>query len=270
MTRKQMAFILAVNAVVSTLITLLLVLVILPAVGAPEVAPSIAPTQAVAGQPTSSGSGTGPTPTPIVHVIESGDTISGLALMYDVSAEDVIAANQLQNPNFLQVGMRLTIPTGGVALATATLTPVPTATETPLPVEPPSAERTATAAAIAGATATGLPTPVPSTGELQIEITEVIGVGQEDEEQVVITNAGTRLADMQGWTLRDGDGNEFVFPNFRLWQDGSATVHTRMGQDGNPPSHFYWKKLEAIWSAGEEATLENAAGDTVSTYIVEP
>jgi LysM repeat protein len=270
MTRKQMAFIVAVNAVVSTLITLLLVLIILPAVGTPEPAPSTEPTQAVAGQPTSPGSGTGPTATPIVHVVASGDTISGLALRYDVPAEDIIAANQLQNPNFLQLGMRLTIPVGGVPLATATLTPVPTATETPLPVVPPSAERTATAAAAADATATGLPTPVPSTGELKVEITEIIGVGQEDQEQVVITNAGARLADMQGWTLRDSDGNEFVFPNFRLWQDGSATVHTRMGQDGNPPSHFYWKKLEPVWSAGEEATLENAAGEAVSTYVVEP
>jgi hypothetical protein len=43
-----------------------------------------------------------------------------------------------------------------------------------------------------------------------------------------------------------------------------------MGQDGNPPSHFYWKKLEPVWSAGEEATLENAAGEVVSTYVVEP
>jgi LysM repeat protein len=190
--------------------------------------------------------------------------------MYDVPAEDIIAANQLQNPNFLQVGMRLNIPVGGVTLATATLTPVPTATETPLPVVPPSAERTATAAAAAGATATDLPTPVPATGELQVEITEIIGVGQGDQEQVVITNSGERLADMQGWKLRDSDGNEFVFPNFRLWRNGSATVHTRMGQDGNPPSHFYWKKLEPVWSAGEEARLENAAGETVSTYIVEP
>lgn len=270
MTRKQMAFVLVVNAVVSTLITLLLVLVILPALGAPEPVSSPVPTQAIAGQPTNSGLSAGPTATPIVHVVQSGDTISGLALMYDVSAEDIIAANQLQNPNFLQVGIRLTIPVGGVAAVTATLTPVPTATETPLPVVPPSAERTATAAAAAGATATDLPTPLPSTGDLEVEITEILGVGQEDQEQVVITNAGSRLADMQGWTLRDSDGNEFVFPNFRLWQDGSATVHTRMGQDGNPPSHFYWKKLEPIWSAGEEATLENAAGETVSTYVVEP
>jgi LysM repeat protein len=270
MTRKQVAFIVGVNALISTLITLLLVLVILPAVGAPEVAPVTGPTQVVSGEPTSSGPSGGPTATPVVHVVQAGDTISGLALQYDVSAEDIIAANQLQNPNFLQVGMRLEIPVGGVAESTATLTPVPTATETPLPVIPPSAERTATAAAAAGATATDLPTPVPATGELKIEITEIIGVGQEDQEQVVISNLGTRLADMQGWTLRDRGGNEFVFPNFRLWQNGSATVHTRVGQDGNPPGHFYWMKSEPVWSDGEEATLANAAGETIFTYTVGP
>lgn len=270
MTRKQMALIVAVNAVISALITLLLVLVILPAVGTPEPAAVTAPTQEVAGQPTAATSGAGPTASPIVHIVASGDTISGLALKYDVSADDIIAANQLQNPNFLQVGTRLVIPVGGVALATATLTPVPTPTETPLPVVPPSAERTATAAAAAGATATDLPTPVPSAGELKVEITEVIGIGQQDEEQVVITNLGERLADMQGWVLRDTDGNKFVFPNFRLWKGGSVTVHTGDGQDGNPPSHFYWKELKPVWSAGEQATLENAAGETIFTYIVEP
>jgi hypothetical protein len=270
MTRKQMAFIVAVNAVISALITLLLVLVILPAVGTPELATVTAPTQEIAGQPTASSSDGGPTASPIVHIVESGDTISGLALKYDVSAEDIIAANQLQNPNFLQLGARLVIPVGGVVPATATLTPVPTPTETPLPVVPPSAERTATAAAAAGATPTGLPTPVPSTGELKVEITEVIGVGERDEEQVVITNLGERLADMQGWVLRDSDGNEFVFPNFRLWKGGSATVHTRDGQDGNPPSHFYWNELKPIWATGEEATLENAAGETIFTYTVAP
>ncbi|NIV39826.1 MAG: LysM peptidoglycan-binding domain-containing protein, partial [Anaerolineae bacterium] len=61
--------------------------------------------------------------------------------------EDIIAANQLENPNFLQVGMQLIIPIGGVPEVTATFTPAPTATDTPIPFEPPSADMTATVAA---------------------------------------------------------------------------------------------------------------------------
>jgi hypothetical protein len=167
--------------------------------------------------------------------------------------------------------MELIIPIGGVPVATATFTPAPTATDTPIPFEPPSADMTATAAAEAGATATGLPTPLPASGELQIEIGEILGAGDVEEENVVISNLGQRLADMQGWTLSDADGNVYTFPNFRLWGNGSSvTVHSRIGQDGNPPANFFWGKLEAIWSAGEVATLKNAEGVVVATQVVQP
>jgi LysM repeat protein len=272
MTRKQMALLVGVNAVVSTLITLLLVLVILPALqttttGGPAPTPpagSAAVSTPVAGQ-------NQPTPTPVIYVVKSGDTISGLAQAYDVPAEDIIAANNLQNPNFLQVGMELLIPIGGLPQVTPTFTPIPTPTDTPIPFEPPSADMTATAAAESGATATPLPTSLPSEGVLQVEIGEVIAAGQVDKEGVVITNTGTRLADMQGWTLSDAEGNVYTFPNFRLWGNGSSvTVHTRIGQDGNPPSNFFWGKLEAIWSPGEVATLKDAQGNVIATYTVQP
>ena len=99
-------------------------------------------------------------------------------------------ANQLANPDFLQVGMQLVIPVGGLIQASATLTPAPTPTDTPIPFEPPSADMTATAVAALGVTATALPKPPPPAGELQVEISEILGVGQVDQETVVINNLG--------------------------------------------------------------------------------
>jgi hypothetical protein len=111
---------------------------------------------------------------------------------------------------------------------------------------------------------------LPSTGELQIEITEVIGAGDVEQERVIILNAGDRLADMQGWTVSDANGNVYTFPNFRLWAAGSVTVHTRIGQDGNPPTNFFWGKLEPIWMLGEVVTLKSAEGDVIATHVVGP
>jgi LysM repeat protein len=266
-----MAFVVAVNAVISLAITLLLVLVVLPALDESVVRPSPTASDEAIRQTRIADSAGGPSPTstPTIHIVQSGDTISGLALRYDVPEEDIIAANNLENPNFLQLGTQLIIPTGGLPPETPTLTPVPTATDTPIPFEPPSADMTATAAAEAGATAT--PTPaLPATGELQIGIDEVVQAGQVDGERVVIVNRGERLADMQGWTLSDGEGNVYTFPNFRLWGGGSVTVHTRIGEDGNPPANFYWSKLVALWSPGEVATLKDAAGGVVSTFTIGP
>jgi LysM repeat protein len=269
MTRKQMAFIVVLNAVISTLITLLLVLVILPALNVATVPGSITPTSSVAERITQSASESTPTPTPVIHLVQMGDTISGLALKYDVPAEDIIAANNLANPNYLVVGTELIIPVGGLPQATGTFTPEPTVTDTPLPFYSPS-EETATAEAEAIATTAAPSTPLPLAGELKIVVSEIIGIGDVTQERLVILNEGDRLADMQGWTLSDANGNVYTFPNFRLWAGGSATVHTRIGQDGNPPANFYWGKLEAIWSPGEIATLKNSLGEIIATYTIRP
>jgi LysM repeat protein len=283
-TRKQMALLVGVNAVISTLITLLLVLVILPLiqgtdVGLPGPSGPVSTNVAAPGdqedEATRLAAETGPeaTATAVIHTVRAGDTISGLAEQYDVPQEDIIAANQLQNPNFLQVGTNLVIPVGGLQAATPTWTAVPTASDTPLPFEPPSADMTATAAVAAGATSTPaevVEATLPATGELQIAITEVIAAGEADQERVVITNRGERLADMQAWTLSDGQGNTYTFPNFRLWPGGNVTIHTHIGQDGSPPNNFYWNKLVAMWSPGEVVTLKDAAGDVVSSYTAGP
>lgn len=274
MTRKQMALLIGINAVVSAAITLLLVIIILPRISR-EVGIPIAGQPATAASPgeTAAPAAAEPvaSPTPIVHIVRSGDTISGLALDYEVSEEDIVAANQLQNPDFLQVGAKLLIPVGGVQSATPTWTPVPTASDTPLPFNPPSVDMTATAEVAASGTLS-LPvatlSPAPGTGELRVEITEVIGAGQAAEERVLLTNLGERLADLQGWTLSDNDGNTYTFPNVRLWPGGSVTVYTHSGQDGSPPNSFYWNKLVAIWSPGEPVTLKDSAGQVISSSTV--
>jgi LysM repeat protein len=267
MTRKQVIFIIGLNALISTVISVIVVLIFAPPGQEAPVSATTVPTDSAMSTQTISDRAT-PTAEVVLHVVKAGDTISGLAFQYDVPEEDIIAANQLENPNFLQVGMQLIIPVGGVAEVTATFTPAPTATDTPIPFEPPSADMTATMAAELGATTTPLPTSLPSSGELNIEITEVLGVGQLDQERVVITNLGDKLASMQDWTLGGAGGSMYTFPNFRLWAGGGVTVYTRVGQDGNPPANFYWGKLEPVWSAGDVITLKDAQGTVLATYTV--
>ncbi len=269
MTRKQIVIIIVVNALISTVISGVTVAVAWLLI---QPQPIAAPATPVVAAPSATQPAVGATPTVevVIHTVQSGDTISGLAYQYDVSEEDIIAANQLANPNFLQVGMQLLIPVGGLPEATPTFTPAPTATDTPIPFEPPSADMTATAMATRGGTATALPTPLPGSGERQIAITEVIAPGDIAEERVVILNNGGQVADMAGWMLSSSEGNTYTFPNFRLWPAGSVTVYSRVGQDGSPPGNLYWGKLEAVWSLGEMVTLKDAEGVVVSTLVVSP
>ena len=52
-----------------------------------------------------------PVATPVTYTIVAGDTISKIAKKFNVTPEDLLAANpQVKNPNKIKVGDQLTIP----------------------------------------------------------------------------------------------------------------------------------------------------------------
>jgi uncharacterized protein YkwD len=73
--------------------------------------PSPTPTPAVS--PT-------PTPEPIFHTVQAGDTLVDIAAKYDTSVEGLKLANNIANPQALQVGQELIIPAGTVRFDTPT------------------------------------------------------------------------------------------------------------------------------------------------------
>jgi LysM repeat protein len=52
-----------------------------------------------------------PSPTPIIHIVEQYDTLLGISLVYEVSVDDLLTANDLEQNDFLTVGQTLIIPT---------------------------------------------------------------------------------------------------------------------------------------------------------------
>lgn len=50
------------------------------------------------------------TPTPVVHIIQSGDTLGYIASIYGVTVEAISVRNGIDDPRSLQVGSRLIIP----------------------------------------------------------------------------------------------------------------------------------------------------------------
>ncbi len=75
-----------------------------------------------------------PTSTPFLHTVASGDTLLGIAARYGLTLEDVLSANPGIDPNFLSVGMTLTIP---LTPADENETP-PQAVLFPLELSPPA------------------------------------------------------------------------------------------------------------------------------------
>ncbi len=85
--------------------------------------------------PTATPAPGGQQPTTGVHVVARGENLYRIALRYGTTVANLVALNNIANPNLIFVGQRLTVPGGAPAPGTATPTPT-TAPGGPTP--PPS------------------------------------------------------------------------------------------------------------------------------------
>lgn len=181
-----------------------------------------------------------------VHIVRSGDTLMSISQFYDVPMDDIMTMNDMSDPNFLTVGQELLIPVGGIPTPTPPLTspPEPTVVPSPNPTIPPDAE-----------------------GEVDLQITGVLGVGELADEAVQLVNAGSRQVGLLDWTLRDEDGYVYTFSLFTLYGAGSGVViHTEAGED--TAIDLFWGLEEPIWRSGERVTLLDAEGSIQATFVI--
>ncbi len=187
------------------------------------------------------------TPTPAntqKYTVQSGDTLSEIARKFDVSVNDIKAINNLPNPDILSEGQVLVIP-GSPLTPTPTRVPIPTSTRAPLPV-------------ITGTASTAL-------GDFFVTIRDIQSPGSLVGEQVILTNLSGQV-NLAGWTMTDGEGNQFVFPSLSLLSKGEVTVHT--GKGTNTQTDLYWGQTQPRWASGKVAYLRDPAGKVIATYQV--
>lgn len=67
-----------------------------------------------------------PTPTPIIYTVVEGDTFSSIAYRHQIKLSELISANPDIDPNFLTVGISVSIPiTGSLPVSLMEPTPIP-------------------------------------------------------------------------------------------------------------------------------------------------
>ena len=69
------------------------------------VTPTAAPTATPTPRPRAT-----PTPTPVIYTVQPGDVLSAIADRFGVLVEDIVAANDIADPDILAVGEELQIP----------------------------------------------------------------------------------------------------------------------------------------------------------------
>ena len=61
------------------------------------------------------------TPTPVTHLVQPGDSLNGIAKLYQVPPDAIAAANAIQDSNYITTGQVLVIPIGPSANISATV-----------------------------------------------------------------------------------------------------------------------------------------------------
>lgn len=214
----------------------------------------------------------------IIHIVEEGDFVFSVALEYEVDPFTTLAANGLteETATSLQIGDELIIPLEGCPVEELANLP----TETPLPSDTPDVSSTPTSdASSTPIAATSTPTPnisptptvsptitlPPTATDAQVEIAGVINAGDVTAEGVRIVNPGSIIR-IDGWSLRDADGNEYRFTEQILFSNSELTLFTRGGQD--TPIARFWGLEEPIWQVGDVVTLVNARGQVQAAYRI--
>jgi LysM repeat protein len=174
-----------------------------------------------------------PTATPFLYTVKAGDTLGKIAEQFGVTIEELIAVNNITDPDWLEPGMKLIIPAGAGA------------------AQPVSQQ----------------PTVTPAEGETALwpVIGEVVSPGNLFLEAVRITNPGPNAV-LTGWKIRAASGAEYVFGEFSLVAQGAVLVHTAEGIDTS--IDLYWNLKEILWHPGDEVLLFDPLGNLRSVYVI--
>ena len=119
---------------------------------------------------------------------------------------------------------------------------------------------------VSSPTQTTLP-PLPASDAQSIQITNVFGAGDLNNEVIVLQNV--HESDeiwLDGWVLQDEDGNRYVFKALVLNRGAKIQLHTQAGHD--TVTDLYWNLSQAVLESGEKLTLSDYQGQTRSTYTI--
>jgi endonuclease YncB( thermonuclease family) len=88
----------------------------------------------------------------------------------------------------------------------------------------------------------------------------------KNEEYVCISNLGSGLVEMSGWSVHDEYGWTFQFPEFTLETDSKVRIITGCGE--NTQQDLFWCKDEtAVWNNdGDCVYLLDATGELIADY----
>jgi LysM repeat protein len=168
-----------------------------------------------------------------VYVVKAGDSLLGIATQFRVTVDELVQANELENPDYVFSGQRLVIPTR-------------------------------TSSVVGEPQVTAQPTATPIVEGVEVKAVEA--AGDLAGEVVLVVNESNQPFSLEGWRLERENGPAYRFGNVPLFPSGYVRVHSTTGTDTS--LDLYWQQPNAVWQSGAVARLLDGQGNVIHTYTV--
>lgn len=110
---------------------------------------------------------------------------------------------------------------------------------------------------------------IPKHPKGSVIISNVIGVGDLETEHVLLEHRGEGDLSLVGWSIKDSEGNVFVFPQFpqlTLYGGGAVNIYTKTGT--NTVVDLYWNLDRPVWRSGATVILQDNQENVWATYVI--
>jgi hypothetical protein len=97
------------------------------------------------------------------------------------------------------------------------------------------------------------PLPTLASASVKVNILSVSGTGALANEAVTILNNDVSSLALNGWTLKDNQGDSYTFPQVTLFPGATLQLHTGTGTD--TAADLYWQLPAPVWKSGQLVAL---------------
>jgi hypothetical protein len=99
-----------------------------------------------------------------------------------------------------------------------------------------------------------------------IQIQNIIGSGDLENEVVELKRVGNNNICMTNWMLMNENGDTFTFPNLVLNPEATIEVNSRTGR--NSVGELFWGLDSPAWAPGETATLVDPQRNIRASFVI--
>ena len=246
---KRLFFYLLLNVIVSAG-TVLIVLNIWDRVNHPETptpeAVSLLPTAIASAIPPTATSIPEPTMALRPYEVSSGETLGEIALQFEVSVDQLLEINNLDDPDDLATGMILFVPASNQSTANS---------QDEVPPETDQSDEPKASQAI-----------ILAPEDSNIKIASIVGVDDLATEHIQIRSVSSDALPLEGWRLETDDGLVFIFPNITLFEYGAIDLYSHAGI--NSVVALYWGRSTPVFESGDRAVIYDAEDNVQAIYSI--